>query len=244
MDQAAIYDSWKPTVLGKVIGDGECVSLVVNNERSYIEALWPAENWTSIISPVASAKQLATAGNPDKLHWIENDHNNPNQLPVKGDIMVFDATPQAGYSNTFENPDGHAGICGSASASGYALLQQNSPNSGSPVNVSGYAWKFRPCLGWFHIVGSDSPAPSAPSPASTGKSIFLPPTTGPWHLYNEDGPYDPSNAANVKGTIVPSQFGGLTYAIVADKGNGVYVIDTQMFGRGAIWTSGSDIVIK
>lgn len=234
----SVYTNFKTNVLGKVIGDGQCVALVVNNSQAYVEALYPGVNWTTIIQPVPDARLMAGKGN-SYLEWIANDHNNPNQVPSQGDIMIFDATPQAGYTNTTNNPAGHCGICDSASASGYALLQQNSPSYGSPANVTTYAWKFRPCIGWYHPTNAPAPGP-APTPTPTGHTIFLPPTTGPWHLYNDNGPYTPSAA---KGLLVPSQFGGLTYLIQADKGNGVYVINTQMYGQGALWTKGSDVVI-
>lgn len=235
-----MYDQFKAKVLGKVIGDGQCVALVVNNSQAYIEFLYPGVNWTIIIPPVPDARLMAGKGN-SYLKWVANDHNDPNQVPPQGAIMVFDATPQPGYSNQTVNPSGHTGICDSADNSGYSLLQQNSPAYGAPANVTRYAWKFRPCLGWYipQNIGS-GPTPN-PAPTPTGKTIFLPPTTGPWHLYNNDGPYTPSAA---KGLLVPSQFGGLTYAIQGDKGNGVYIINTQMYGQGAIWTKGSDVIIQ
>lgn len=237
----SVYTDFKARVLGHVIGDGQCVSLVVNNSAAYVEALYPGVNWTNIIAPVPDARLMAGKSN-SYLTWIANDHNNPNQNPAQGDIMVFDKTPTAGYSNQTNNPSGHTGICDSANASGYTLLQQNSPSYGSAANVTTYPWKFRPCLGWYHPTGGGSPAPApTPQPPSTGHTVFLPPTTGPWHLYNEGGPYNPSQA---KGLLVPSQFGGLTYNILNDRGNGVYTIQTQMYGRGDIYTKGSDVVIK
>lgn len=234
-----MYQDFKNRVLGWVIGDGQCVSLVVNNSNAYVEALFPGVNWTTIIAPVPDARLMAGKSN-QYLQWVANDHNNPNQVPVQGDIMVFDATPQAGYTNSTVNPSGHTGVCDSADASGYNLLQQNSPSYGSPANIKQFAWRFRPCLGWYHPLTVSTPAP-APAPAPTGRTLFLPATTGPWHLYNADGPYVPGAA---KALLYPSQFGGLTYKIVADKGNGVYVINTQMFGQGALWTKGSDVVIN
>lgn len=243
----SVYQDWRNGVINQVIGDGQCVALVVNNSRAYVEALFPGVNWTQIIAPVENANQMAGKSN-QYLQWIENDHNDPNQVPVQGDIMIFDATPAAGYSNTYENPAGHAGMCDSADANGYNLLSQNTPTSGAPATVRNYAWRFRPCMGWYRpLTPGTTPAPAPdptpvnPPPSPTGRTIFLPPTTGPWHLYNNDGPYNPAQA---KGILVPSQFGGLTYAIVADKGNGVYVINTEMYGQGAIWTNGSDVVIN
>lgn len=233
-----MYQSFKASVLGKKIGDGECVSLIVNNAQAYVEHLFPGVNWPSIIAPVQGAKDMAGKSN-QYLTWIENDHNNPNQLPEQGDIMVFGSTPAAGYSNTFNNPYGHTGIYDSGNSGFYNLLQQNAPTFGQAVNVTTYGWRVRPCLGWYRPTLAQ-PAPS-PAPAPVSKTIYLPPTTGPWHLYNDNGPYLPADA---KGVLVPSEFGGLTYQIVANKGNGIYVINTQMFGQGALWTKGSDVIVR
>lgn len=241
------YPDFKANVLGppaKKIGDGECVSLVVNTPQAYVENLYPGVSWPSIIPPVSSAKDMAGKSN-DYLTWVANDHNNPNQVPQQGDIMVFGATPATGYTNPYNNPDGHTGVCDSASANGYALLQQNAPAFGQAANVTNYPWRFRPCLGWYHPGKQIPVPPPAPVPpagnGNTGKDLFLLPTTGPWHLYNNNGPYSPASA---KATLVPSQYGGLHYRIVEDKGNGIYIINTQMFGQGALYTKGSDIIIN
>ena len=53
-----------------------------------------------------------------------------------------------------------------------------------------------------------------------------------WGVYNENGPY---TTDHVIGYIYPAQFGGLTYRILAEKGGDVYVINTESFGRCAIW---------
>ena len=160
MTQQEVYQGWKPTVLGEVIGDGQCVSLVVNNPKAYAEALFPGINWQSIFPPVGAAKQLMSDANQQYFEAIPNDHNDPNQVPQQGDVMVFDATPQAGYTNSFNNPYGHTGICESADANGYVLLQQNSPFSGVPVNATHYPWNYRPCLGWLRPVSQVAPAPA------------------------------------------------------------------------------------
>lgn len=232
------YQTWKPTVLGTKVGNGECVALVVNNPRSYTAALFPGISWTSIMAPITGARELAGKSN-QHLTWIANDHNDPNQVPVQGDIMVFDKTPMAGYTNTFNNPFGHTGVCDSASASGYALFQQNAPYVGAPANVTSYPWRFRPCMGWYRPAGAPTPPPQPPAP--TGKTIFLPPTTGPWHAYPPNGPYVITPSTPL---LWPSFFGGLYYTIVADHGGGIYVINTQMFGQRSIYTKGSDVTIS
>lgn len=151
------YQQWKASVLGKTLGDGQCVAVVVNNPQAYAEALYPGVNWTEIFKPVPAAKDLFADANSKYFTAIANDHNDPNQVPHQGDIMVFDATPSAGYADTFSNPYGHTGVCDGANSSGYTLVQQNAPAFGAPVNVTTYPWKFRPCIGWLRPVSLDIP---------------------------------------------------------------------------------------
>lgn len=236
------YQAWKANTKG-VVGDNQCVSLIVNNSRAYVESLWPGVSWTNIIAPVVGAKSLLTAANPAYFEVINNDHNDPNQVPQQGDIMVFDETPHAGATNTFTNPYGHTGICdGNANGSGFDLAQQNAPSTGQGFNVMHYAWNFRYCLGWLRPkLAGPAPTPTPP-PDAAGHTVYLPPTTGPWHLYPEGGPYTYAAAGNH--LLAPSMFGGLTYPISVDRGNGIYTIITEDYGRGDIYTRGSDVIIK
>jgi len=168
MSQQSIYEAWKTAVLvaNKVIGDGQCVSLVVNNPEAYVEALFPGKNWETLLPPVAEAKQLFGDSHAQYFTTITNDHADPNQVPEQGDIMIFDATPSEGYENTYVNPDGHCGVCDSADANGYNLFQQNAPNTGSLPNVTRYVWKFRPCLCWLRPVLPGAPIQATPVAAT------------------------------------------------------------------------------
>ena len=234
-----MYNSFKQSVLGRVIGDGQCVSLVVNNPQAYVEHLFPNVPWTNIIAPVTGAKDMA--GKPNQyLTWVANDVNNPNQVPPQGAIMVFDQTPYPGYTNTFDNPYGHTGICDSANASGYWLLAQNSPYSGEGANVTFFPWKYRHCSGWYIVGGgSSSVPPTPPVPAPTGQTITLPKTTGPWHLR------DRSNLNDILYIIDPRAFGrDLSYAVQGHPSEFIYWITSQSGIAGAIDVEGSDVVIS
>lgn len=223
-----------------VVGNGQCVALVVNNSNAYVEALYPGINWTTIIPSVWSAKQMAGKSN-QYLTWVPNDHNNPNQLPPQGAIGIFDATPQAGYTNQTNNPDGHTGIFDNADSSGYSLFQENSPTYGAKPNVTRYAWKFRPCLGWYVPTGYTTPPPM-PQPASTGKILHLAPTNNDFHLYPVGGPYVYSASIH---TLSPRSYpGGIDERIITDRGNGIFTVQTQMYGAGDLYTKGSDITIN
>jgi hypothetical protein len=253
VDQQQIYQTWKTKVLAtkKVVGDGQCVSLVVNNTEAYTEALFPGIDWETIFKSVPEAQELFGDDNPKYFTAITNDHSNPNQLPEQGDIMIFGATPAEGYTNLFVNDAGHCGVCDSASPSGYVLFQQNAPETSEAPNVTAYAWYFRPCIGWLRPVLQKAPAETPtpvvePKPVSEPvQTITLPVTTGPWHLYKRGGPYNPTNLDDVLGVISPEEEGRpLTYNIIESLGDGVYVIDSSDYGVGALYTKGSDVIIK
>ncbi len=79
---------------------------------------------------------------------------------------------------------------------------------------------------------SNGGSSSGGSTNGTGKYLNLKPHMQSWAVYNENGPY---TTAHKIGSLAPAQFGGLSYEILAEKGNDVYVIQTETFGRCAIW---------
>lgn len=71
-----------------------------------------------------------------------------------------------------------------------------------------------------------------PQPQPTKQYLNLKPHNPTWAVYNENGPYTLPYAI---GRLAPAQFNGLSYEILASKGNDVYIIQTQSFGKVAIW---------
>lgn len=241
----ADYQAWKNSVLGKVLDsdhvaadNGQCTQVVI----SWGEQIYPGVAWQDLFPPVKAAKDMFN--NYNKKYWLQipNNRNDVNQLPLQGDILIFDKTPSQGYANQYDNPYGHAAVCDSASPTGYTIVQQNAPMPGEAVNDSSYAWKLNPCLGWLRPLNQPAnvtpqPSPTPPQASSNvGKTLYLPKTIAQWHVYNVDGPYDLAHATHI---LNPAMFGGLSYKIVQDKGNGIYIIDTQDFGPVAIWTAGT-----
>lgn len=74
--------------------------------------------------------------------------------------------------------------------------------------------------------GNSTPAPS------NKQYLNLKPHNATWSVYKENGPYTTANAI---GKLAPAQYGGISYEILASKGNDVYVISTGSFGRCGIW---------
>lgn len=76
-----------------------------------------------------------------------------------------------------------------------------------------------------------NPSPPVTTP-STGKTLNLPGTSTSWRIY---GLNSSPVAGNEVGFLNPSLFCGLSYSILADRGNGVYEINTRDFGRVQIY---------
>lgn len=68
--------------------------------------------------------------------------------------------------------------------------------------------------------------------SQVGKYLNLKPHMSSWRVYNQNGPY---TTAYSIGSLAPAQFGGLSYRIRGEKGNDVYLIQTESFGLCAIW---------
>jgi hypothetical protein len=165
------YASWKKSVIGKQLNvDGAYGSQCVDLIMAYAEHLFPGHNWPELIGR-GNAKDLFGAANPQYFTKIKNDHSKVSQLPRQGDILVFGATPQQGFTNKYHNPYGHIGIADSRiNGSGFNLLQLNAPLSSSPVNVHYYSWRYRPCIGWLRPIAQSKPAPK-PQPPKKEKNM-------------------------------------------------------------------------
>lgn len=97
--------------------------------------------------------------------------------------------------------------------------------------------------------GGSIPATPAPAPApapiqgpSAGKqTVRLPSNVQSWAAYKVGSAYRKGTSDQV-GTLLPSKFGGLTYDVLENRGN-VVVINTQSFGKVAIWVQNTEAVI-
>lgn len=69
---------------------------------------------------------------PQYFDRIANNKNDPNQLPQKGDVIVWDSS--------FSPPWGHTAVCISASSSGVTVLEQNGNNPGGTSYIKTRGW--------------------------------------------------------------------------------------------------------
>lgn len=80
--------------------------------------------------------------------------------------------------------------------------------------------------------GSAKPQPSS----ANGKTLKLPASATTWKIYNPNGPYTSGNHIH---ELTPSVYGGLEYEIKGNPAPDVYLIDTGVKGRVAIYASSS-----
>lgn len=67
---------------------------------------------------------------------------------------------------------------------------------------------------------------------TTDKFLNLHPHMASWSVYNVNGPYTKDKAV---GQLAPQRFGGLSYRVLGNPTNNIYIIETESFGRVAIY---------
>lgn len=72
------------------------------------------------------------------------------------------------------------------------------------------------------------------SKSHVGDTLVLPSSISSWRVYNIGGPYS-SNPDTSIAKLNPQQFGGLSYEVLDNVASNIYVIETGMFGKVAIY---------
>lgn len=218
------YNTFKSEWLGRRVDydkvySFQCVDLIlqyVKQEGGLASGVWgnAIDYWQRPTAPLLSRY--------DRLSTTD---------PQQGDIVVLYGLPG--------NPYGHIGICESNGATTVKLLEQNGAGSATGTG--------RDAIGVYRDIPKSriagclrlkAPVVVPPPPAARG-TVFLPSTDRTWTLYYV-GTYLRPGTSDVKAVLSPASFPpGLTYKVVSMVGDYACVIDTQMFGRGVIWTRGT-----
>lgn len=201
----------------------QCVDLIlqyIKQEYGIASGVWgnAIDYWTRPSAPLLTKFDLVSGSDARQ-----------------GDIVVL-----YGLSG---NPYGHIGICESTSATTVKLLEQNGAGSGTGTGKDAIGvYRDIPRSRVAGLLRPKAPVPP-PTPPAARSTVFLPGSVQSWRLYRV-GSYLRPNTSDQIATLAPAQFGGLTYKIEAWVGDYAVVITTQMFGRGTIWTKGTEAVIK
>ena len=82
------------------------------------------------------------------------------------------------------------------------------------------------------IKSSPKAAPKSTPKTTSRKKLHLPKTAKTWRVYRPNGPYTSGDEIHL---LTPSAFGGITYDILEEKGNHVYIVNTSVKGQVAIY---------
>lgn len=205
----------------------------------YEQLIHPNTNITWVnemcLNDVREAFGVTNVGYPTAIaNWnASTEFNHPNQTPPSNVAVPI-------YF-TYSGPDGHVclwdnGTIYTSSAKGKQIFTSIQ----ALINWMGEGFHY---LGWSEMIEKTSVVKLAPAPTPSGQTLHLSAKNTPFHLYKPGGPYVPTNPADILGIINPAEYGGLSYPIIANLGNGIFRIKSQMYGIGDLWTKGSNITI-
>lgn len=150
-------EAWLSTALGRAIDVDKRYSLQCKDViDDYCIKLWG--NWVSTIRP-GDAWQCFDGSNPDYFEKIKNNPNDPNQIPKRGDVIVWGKNSSV--------PFGHIAVVESATPDSVTVLQQDGTYDTKPTHRKtwGYEIAGAPVVGWLRpklsegstdmIIGSD-----------------------------------------------------------------------------------------
>lgn len=214
-----LYQSWKNSILGIPLNvDGSFGAQCVDEALSWGMAVFPGHSWSELFPPVNSAKDMYEHYNPAFWDRVENDHNDPNQVPPQGAVAIFAASPEAGYTSTFENEDGHCGVVDHADGQYIYLMQQDAGLNGGASMLRARAWRYTRLIGWLipKVGAAPTPAPAPSEDPRIGKTLFLH-AVPKWRVYRVG---DQPLGSNAVGFLTPANYNhgpdgqpGLTYPI-------------------------------
>jgi hypothetical protein len=223
MDTPSKLNTWKSAILGIGLDiDHKYGKQCVDVDLSWGQTLFPGIHYSVLFPPVSAAKDLFDHANTQYFDRSPNNHGDPNQLPQPGDIAVFAAAPEDGYTSKFPNPDGHTGVVDHADTGSVWLVQQDGSAKNPVVQLVQRPWRYTRCLGWLrpklpHDIPPTATATGSPHDDRIGRTLYLHPVAQ-WSVYRRG--QEPIRSKRI-GYLIPKNYNhgingapGLTYQIV------------------------------
>lgn len=134
------FEQWRAGAIGRGMDpDGVYGFQCTDVAKDYAQAIFPGVSWVNSIG-YGDAKNLYAGANGKYFDKIPNDPHDPNQLPITGDIIV--------YNSTATNPYGHIAVVVSANSAGVTVIEQDGFSPTKPAYQYMRAWGRAPCIGW------------------------------------------------------------------------------------------------
>jgi hypothetical protein len=186
---------------------------------------------------VREAFGVTNVGYPTAIaNWnASTEFNHPNQTPPSNvAVPIYFSIPSipAGHVCLWDN-----GTIYTSSAKGKQVFT----NIQALINWMGEGFVY---LGWSEMIEKTSVVKFVPAPAPSSGTLHLSKDNTLFHLYKPGGPYNPKVTSDILGIINPAEYGGLSYPIIADLGNNIFRIKSQMYGIGDLWCTGSNFTVS
>lgn len=137
----AAQEAWISGAVGRRVdwdnGSFDCVDVA----KDYGQAIFGVD-WRTLWPDAGNANGMFWPANPDFFELIPNDPNNPNQIPERGDIII--------YGGNAANDAGHIAVVLAADTGGVLMIDQDS-NEQRPMETERLAYDNQytgPCVGW------------------------------------------------------------------------------------------------
>lgn len=163
------FDQWYTGAIGRGMDpDGVYGFQCVDVAKDYSAAIFPGVHWRDSIG-YGNAKDLYAGASTKYFDKIANNPHDLNQLPSRGDIIVWNATST--------NPYGHIAVVVAADSKGVTVVEQDGFAPTKPAYQKVRLWGQKPCIGWLRPKLSVNVAPDQRVVASDGVNYREEPKT-------------------------------------------------------------------
>jgi hypothetical protein len=139
----AYQEQWLTTAPGRQTDrDGDDSFDCVDVPKDYAQSIWANTTWRDVWPQAGNAKDMFWLANTEYVDLIANDPSNTDQIPQRGDIIV--------YAGNGVNPYGHIAVVLDADQSGVDVVQQDTYTQ-EAMTVGHLAYDnygTGPCTGW------------------------------------------------------------------------------------------------
>lgn len=141
------------------VGGFQCVDV----PKNYVQHIFADTRWQQVWPGAGNARDMLFTFSPDFLVQILNDSSDPSQIPLPGDIVVWDGTGVGG-----PNPFGHIAVCVDADINGVDVIQQDGFQQVPMFRARlGYTNVGTGAVsGWLRPFFDPAPPPPGPPPAA------------------------------------------------------------------------------
>lgn len=201
-------EAWIASAPGrKVDRDNDASFDCVDVPKDYAINIWANTTWKDAWPGAGNACDMINTYNPEYFDRIDNDPNNPAQIPERGDVIVYGGAPI--------NPAGHIAVVLDADQNGVDVVQEDSFMQ-CPMYVGRLGYTNAgtgECTGWLR---PKFDATEQPVVTTAGNITFSQRVVGQYGVTERDAPSAHGNALRTFDPGTPLDFKGYVHGDAAN----------------------------